>query len=92
MSTFREDLKAAGHVTTEAPTLVNAPVTTSGYYLATNGYWYSFGWNGGRMTGGMEGVSPAYKDAEEALAYEGVIESPEQWDKWERGMRLRLGL
>lgn len=94
MDDFTKELIAAGHVTFEEPKFTG-PQTTSGYYKATNGFWYFLGWNNGRQTGGTVGYSSAYREAEDALAYKGIQQDDKYVDahrRWEKAMRRELGL
>ena len=83
-------LIAAGHATEEAPTF-DAPITTSGNYKATNGFFYFCGWNSGRNHVSKIGFSGEYLNAlEEAEALHGVDD--EFSDKASQAAYKQLGI
>lgn len=94
MDAFTNELLAAGHITFQEPTFTQ-PQTVSGYYRATNGFYYWLGWDSGRQTGGSVGYSSAYREAEDALAYKGIQRDDKYQDaqrRWEKAMRAELDL
>lgn len=61
--TFYEKLYRSAHATTQQSPLLE-PVTLSGYYEASNGYFYSQAWDNGKLISGEIGYSAEFMRAD----------------------------